>query len=413
MKVKLTDILPNPYRDLVRNPLVETKITKLQGSIERTGFWDNVVIRKNSQGKWEAGYGHHRIEAARRCGITEADFIVKELTDADMLKMLSDENADEYGYSILSLLETVRGVVNALAEGNIPAFEISKDTRKDTIRYAPSYHAGVLPADELSARPYTTLAIAKFLGKKGDTNDADVSVRAAINALELIEKKVFTEESIKNMKVDQLLKMTRDLKARAEERKLNTMADQKEAAKLREQSLALEKKRKDEEANHKAAKELLLKQQADAQREEDDRKAAEAIAEIKRNDERQKLRDEASKKSRAVLDDQIKANNERMETARKMDANQATTYKVNAVLGKLSTIISERFSFREEIKALARDEHITTNQRELVRKAMLQAGTWYNEESNKFLPPLKTDVLAEARSKEEAKRRSSTPEDTE
>ena len=66
MILKLKDILPNPFRDLRANPLIEDKIVELVGSIHLTGFWDNVVVRKNADGKYELAYGHHRLAAAAR-----------------------------------------------------------------------------------------------------------------------------------------------------------------------------------------------------------------------------------------------------------------------------------------------------------------------------------------------------------
>jgi len=53
MKLKLKDILPNPFRDFVTSPLKEEKLEGLKKSINDTGFWDNVLVRKNTDGKYE------------------------------------------------------------------------------------------------------------------------------------------------------------------------------------------------------------------------------------------------------------------------------------------------------------------------------------------------------------------------
>src|ERR1035438_9159850 len=103
MILKLKDILPNPNRDLKANPLDPAKIAELVASINTTGFWDNVVVRKNAAGKYELAYGHHRLAAAIEAGITEADFIVKSFDDELMIKVMDNENREAYGTSPLSL----------------------------------------------------------------------------------------------------------------------------------------------------------------------------------------------------------------------------------------------------------------------------------------------------------------------
>ena len=67
--IKLSDIESNPNRDLLFNPFNEEKITALMASIRETGFWTNVILRPHptKKGKYQQSYGHHRMEAARRC----------------------------------------------------------------------------------------------------------------------------------------------------------------------------------------------------------------------------------------------------------------------------------------------------------------------------------------------------------
>ena len=142
MKLKLKDILPNPYRDLIKNPLKKDKLEELEASINDTGFWDNVVVRKNADGKYECAYGHHRLAAAINAGITEADFIVKKLSNALMLKIMDNENRETYGTDLLSVMESVEAVVRALAAGQIPAFVRAKDTNRSLLCYAPSFVPG-------------------------------------------------------------------------------------------------------------------------------------------------------------------------------------------------------------------------------------------------------------------------------
>jgi len=184
MILKLKDILPNPFRDLKSNPLIEDKVEELVGSINLTGFWDNVVVRKNADGKYELAYGHHRLAAALRAGLLEADFIVKTLDDATMIQIMDNENRETYGSTPLSLIESVKAVVASLAKGTIKPFVIDPKTRKDTIFYAPSF----VPGDDDPNRinmAYTAKNVAQFLGRTktcGGYDKPTPEIQAALNA---------------------------------------------------------------------------------------------------------------------------------------------------------------------------------------------------------------------------------------
>ena len=109
IKIKLSDIEKNPYRDLKRLPLNPEKVEILANSIDETFFWENIVVRSrpDKNGKFQLGYGHHRIEACKKAGIKEATFIVAELTDAEMVKVMSNENMQEFGASLDVISETL------------------------------------------------------------------------------------------------------------------------------------------------------------------------------------------------------------------------------------------------------------------------------------------------------------------
>jgi hypothetical protein len=102
--------------------------------------------------------------AAIRAGLTEADFIVKDFTDALMIQVMDNENRETYGSSPASLIESVKAVVQALAKGLIPAFEIDPKINKQYLRYAPSYVPGV-SASSSEAHPYAASNVAVFVGR--------------------------------------------------------------------------------------------------------------------------------------------------------------------------------------------------------------------------------------------------------
>lgn len=200
--IGFSKIKSNPYRDLVRLPLVEEKVSALEESIHETGFWDNVVVREVVKGNYELAYGHHRIAAAKRAGLKGAYFIVKTLTDKMMIAMMSRENAEVYGNDIRSILESVRATVQAYAAGK---FGDSKElippakTKAEAIRYAPSFLTGMASSPVSGDHPYSTTTIARFLGH---TRKAEVEASASVTVtLRLLE-----QEEKKQLVVDDVLK---------------------------------------------------------------------------------------------------------------------------------------------------------------------------------------------------------------
>ena len=117
MKIKLKDLHENPYRDLENYPFVAEKLEQIENSIEETGFWDNIVCRKNGDG-YQIAYGHHRLDVLRKMFDQEHEFDlpVKDLADAMMLKIMANENMEEWGASARVIDETVRVTKKFLEE---------------------------------------------------------------------------------------------------------------------------------------------------------------------------------------------------------------------------------------------------------------------------------------------------------
>ena len=117
MKVEIKDLKPNPYRDMNHYPIDETKVQALVDSIKQTGFWDNVLARKQN-GKIQIAYGHHRLMALQKTmkPNDEIDIPVKTLDDATMIKIMANENMDEWKTSPGVIDETVRTVKKFLSE---------------------------------------------------------------------------------------------------------------------------------------------------------------------------------------------------------------------------------------------------------------------------------------------------------
>lgn len=410
MKLELSKLKPSKFRNFKLNPLDENKITALIDSINADEFWAHTVLTRKVGTEFEIVYGHHRVEAARRAGIKFAEIPVEELDDAKALLKKSLENRKEYDTNTLSLLEDIEAEVKGIAEGIIPAPILSRDTRKDLIRYAPSYVPGTQPVDKLSTRPYTTLSIAQRLkytqlGGRG-TEQPDKAVSAAIRALYLIEVNVLTPESIRTINVDQLDKLTKDREEHFLKDKAKNATIAEEALDATRKLSAIDAEERTRVQATKVRKDELVRKEVEANRTRDIEAAKEAIALRKQEEERGVARAAAHKIRRDALDKIVQERTKAADAARNNDKNLPTRYAVKTMLGKLKLIPSENFAFREEVKTLVRDPAVTLMERDLLYRAMKDAGQWYFEWGEKFaVTPKHTGVLAEARRKEEMKRK--------
>ena len=195
MKVALKDVHPNPFRDTDNYPIKSQKILQLKASIQSTEFWENVVARKRTDGGIEIAYGHHRLTALRDMYSPDTTFnwIVKDLDDADMIKIMAMENMEEWGHDASIELETVRAVVLAYAEGKISLSSPNKKTSDHHLRYAPGFCfenqlvkrcSQVAGEHQDRSYPYTAMTVQMFLGDTMSTP----KVQSALQALCMIER---------------------------------------------------------------------------------------------------------------------------------------------------------------------------------------------------------------------------------
>jgi len=193
MKVKLKDVYPNPFRNMERYPIHKQKILQLKNSIQSTDFWDNIVARKREGGGIEIAYGHHRLAALNELysGAKEFNWIVRDLDDDEMLKIMAHENLDEWGHDSAIERETIRAVVEAYGRGQIMLGKPSKDVPKAALRYAPSFcqekhMVAGRPANLAQRRenPYTADTINNFLGGTMSAR----TIQYTLQALCLVER---------------------------------------------------------------------------------------------------------------------------------------------------------------------------------------------------------------------------------
>jgi hypothetical protein len=174
MKIALQDLKPNPYRDLSRYPIHREKVESLKASIRSTGFWDNVLARKTEDGgEFEIAYGHHRLEALKELvreevipSDFEVDVPIRKLDDATMIRIMANENMEEYKVTGDIIDETVR----------VAREFIQKETKT--------------PTSEISASD-----ISQFLG--GSWNED--RVQTALNRLGLFDRGTIRREQLKGL----------------------------------------------------------------------------------------------------------------------------------------------------------------------------------------------------------------------
>jgi len=206
MIIKLDNIRPNPFRDLALYPLSVDKIEALKSSIKSTGYWDNTVVRAvGGGGKYELSHGHHRLEALKQLGTVEAEFIVKDLDDAMMLKTMMLENLRE-GDTVSGERESIRSLVVAFGNGELTLPKAKG--RKDQLRYAPSFLLGGEGIASMD-KAYSATSIYQFL----DSTLSDDKIKVHLRTLEAMEADLITEEELQGLSIKKtkaVLKAVRD-----------------------------------------------------------------------------------------------------------------------------------------------------------------------------------------------------------
>jgi ParB-like chromosome segregation protein Spo0J len=180
--IAIRDILPNRYRNIARYHISETKIEALIQSYDNSGFWDGSLQARphpTKTGKYEIAFGHHRIEAAKRANLDTLGLVVAKRSDADMLRMMADENREEFKGDHLVAIETVNATIEAFGRGEIEFEPVPADTPKAHIYNVPP-----------GGGTYTCATVARFLGwTKRHDDDAVEPTRACRLAFEAYHEK--------------------------------------------------------------------------------------------------------------------------------------------------------------------------------------------------------------------------------
>jgi chemotaxis protein histidine kinase CheA len=98
MKLKIKEIAANPFRDFTLYPIDDEQVRRLQQSIDEFGFFSGVTARRANRG-YELAAGHHRLEAAKRAGLTEIEAVVGNYSDDEMVGIMTLENMTQRGFN--------------------------------------------------------------------------------------------------------------------------------------------------------------------------------------------------------------------------------------------------------------------------------------------------------------------------
>lgn len=213
MRVKLSQLQANSFRDMNKYPISDEKVDALVESIKQTDFWDNLLARvvgneldgqdnlaaylKGLPAAFdedgtplftvELAYGHHRWVACQKAGIEEIDIPVKMIDDETMLRIMANENKGDWSSNMLVILETVRQVRNSIAATIAPYedFEAYEEA-------GHTFFSKSKPFMNAKSQGVGYKTTAKFLGESWSEND----IRNTYGVLESIDAGLFEQETV-------------------------------------------------------------------------------------------------------------------------------------------------------------------------------------------------------------------------
>jgi len=256
--IPLSEIVANPYRNMDKYPVDEAKIEALEKSMKNTGFWENVIGRRNN-GKVELAYGHHRWVTLQRMNgedpKTKMPINLTDISDENMLRIMADENMQEWGTNAKVVHETIRAVVDAYAADEI---KLKKPEGTQYIRYAPLFcvKRDVLKSRTSKSFPYTAHTIADFLGRTWKQPDGRPKerIKQALESLQAEEEKLIDLSDCGGLGTSQVSAVVKE--AKTIQNHYNVLGEASG-----DEEYAKKMKKKGKEEAKKAAKEATKKMQ--------------------------------------------------------------------------------------------------------------------------------------------------------
>jgi len=244
MKVQIKDLKPNPFRDMKNYPIIPEKIRSLTNSINETGFWDNILARKNN-GNIQIAYGHHRLIVLEKLFKPDdyVDIPVKELDDPTMIRIMANENMNEWDTNIQIINETVKAVMKYLKK-NVSL--ISKRRPKGGGHSFEVFEK--LPSPEPGEHRFSVIAwqISEWLGG----NWTERRIFYALDRLKLIKEGELDKEASESLSTEgateRFVKLTKQTKTtpKQQRRAVRRIIESEDLSELGMKSILLDEKYK-------------------------------------------------------------------------------------------------------------------------------------------------------------------------
>lgn len=108
--IELKDIQNNPYQP--RKEFSPEKIQELAASIRENGLIQPIIVRKSSLWGYELLAGERRFRAAKELGLTHIPAVIREISDADMMKQAIVENLQREDLNPIEEAESYQNLID-------------------------------------------------------------------------------------------------------------------------------------------------------------------------------------------------------------------------------------------------------------------------------------------------------------
>jgi hypothetical protein len=330
MKIRIKDIQPNPFRNFTIYPVDEEQVQRLRQSIDELGFFSGVTARPSPRGKgYQLAAGHHRLEAAKREGLTEIEAVIDDYDDDDMVAIMTMENMTQRGTNSGATEDSVaahaRIVSRAILLGDDVSSRFLEPTDDNrTLARTQAIIAAHGPGEDTIYRAINGFDKSKRTERKAENKKAEIVSSTKIgDALATLKQTgvmgVIVSEALADVET---IRAERDAARRAEEVRLEKEAEQAEAKRAAAEARAEEERARKEHAAQ-IAREKAERAKADAAAAEGARKtkAQQAAREAEaRNKEAEAARKRAAAAHKA---EQERAEKERAKARKAKEERQA------------------------------------------------------------------------------------------
>ena len=432
MRIDITKVVANPFRDFELDPIEETQVERLAASIDQLGFFSGCTARKRVDGMYELACGHHRWKAAKKAEMTYIEAVVDNYTDNEMRRIMAIENLTQRGANTGAQLDAVAAF----------AYQVSYDVLTDrgvaTDIATPQQKGLVLkdgPGERLIYQVINGFPRDEAKDRKAEDPKAEMismaSVKNAVATLkasgrmaQIVAKAyalVEAERAEDDAKAAEIERQN-EAKRQAEEAKKQVEIDRRKQAEI-EATRRAEEQRKASEAARIAAEKASAERKAEAERKAAEAKAAMEKAQQEREASataRRKAEEEAATRRKveferqaALLKEAEQRHKKELDERAKVQAQLAQEKTYDVRCNDLFPDPDFAAVFRKAVLTPGAREIIAKDEQFKVAKAITEEATKWKKFSNhsvgsdfisQFISEMVSDANAEAK-RNEAKRK--------